>query len=165
MKTSFALLFDQGRAMSYTIIAKYPPNRSGAVWWHIKVEDAYYIVSANTVPYSGPETYIFKSDEDATFNGGDTVVEYRGTLDHKLAIAELFKVLAEESEEEDEETSNTISERDAHQRFDEFLDEIHGTVKCGELEWDMSRVLKEMDPTAYRCGLNDWLDAEGLELE
>lgn len=68
-------------------------------------------------------------------------------------------------EEEEDETSNTISERDAHQRFDEFLDEIHGTVLCGQLEWDMSRVLKEMDPTAYRCGLNDWLDSEGLELE
>lgn len=68
-------------------------------------------------------------------------------------------------EVEEDETSNTISERDALERFDDFLNEIHETVKCGELEWDMSRVLKEMDPTAYRCGFIDWLDSEGLELE
>lgn len=67
--------------------------------------------------------------------------------------------------EEEEEDETTISESDALQRFDEMLDEIHGTVKCGELEWDMSRVLKEMDETAYRCGFSDWLDSEGLELE
>lgn len=69
-------------------------------------------------------------------------------------------------EEQEEDTpATTITERAALERFDDFLDEIHGAVKCGELEWDMSRVLKEMDPTAYRCGFNDWLDSEGLELE
>lgn len=68
-------------------------------------------------------------------------------------------------EEDSEEESSAISEQDALERFDHFLDAIHETVKCGQLEWDMSRVLKEMDPTAYRCGFSDWLDSEGLELE
>lgn len=63
------------------------------------------------------------------------------------------------------EDETTISESDALKRYDEMLDEIHGTVKCGELEWNMSRVLKEMDETAYRCGFSDWLDSEDLELE
>jgi hypothetical protein len=71
----------------------------------------------------------------------------------------------EEVSEEEDDTPTKISESDALQRFDEMLDEIHETVKCGKLEWDMSRVLKEMDPTAYRCGFSDWLDSEGLELE
>jgi|SRR5687768_1919802 len=70
-----------------------------------------------------------------------------------------------DDDSEDEEESKTISEHDALERFDDFLNEIHEPVKCGILEWEMSRVLKEMDPTAYQCGFNDWLDSEGLELE
>lgn len=70
-----------------------------------------------------------------------------------------------EEHESEEEESKTISEADALTRYDEMLDEIHESVKCGYLEWGMSRVLKEMDPTAYRCGFSDWMDSEGLELE
>lgn len=54
-----------------------------------------------------------------------------------------------------------ISEQDAAERYDEFLDEI-GDVKIGELSYSASRVLKEVDPTAYRCGMADWLDSEEL---
>ena len=41
--------------------------------------------------------------------------------------------------------------------FNEYLDEIHeqdpGTLFGGYLG---SRILREVDETAYRCGLNDW---------
>lgn len=40
----------------------------------------------------------------------------------------------------------------------EMLDEC-STVKIGSLEYDASRVLREVDPTAYRCGLNDYVDS------
>lgn len=39
-------------------------------------------------------------------------------------------------------------------QYDEMLDEVHGDF----LGMDASYILKEMDPTAYRCGLLDYLD-------
>jgi len=49
---------------------------------------------------------------------------------------------------------------DYEKQYDEFLDEMTGEVKIGSLTFDASRILKELDPTAYRCGLNDWLGGE-----
>lgn len=66
----------------------------------------------------------------------------------------------------EEEESNTISEFDALQRFDDFLDEVWPeNVKVCGYEFTPSRALKELDPTAYREAFNNWLDSEGLELE
>ena len=39
-----------------------------------------------------------------------------------------------------------------------FADEIILGV-----EYDRSRILREIDPTAYRCGLHDFIDAEGID--
>ena len=44
--------------------------------------------------------------------------------------------------------------------YDEFLDEVYGIVKVCEYEYNTSQILKEVDPTAYRCGFVDWLDSE-----
>lgn len=52
---------------------------------------------------------------------------------------------------------------DAEQSFDDMLDEITGPVKVGGLEFVASRVLREMDPTAYRVGLHDYIDGEGID--
>lgn len=57
-----------------------------------------------------------------------------------------------------------ISEYDALNMFDESLDECWPMVKVCDMEFTPSRALKELDPIAYRCGFNDWLDSEGLEL-
>lgn len=43
--------------------------------------------------------------------------------------------------------------------FDEFLDEAYGTVKIAGFEYATSRALKEIDPTAYRCGTADYIDS------
>lgn len=75
------------------------------------------------------------------------------------------EVSSESDETEDEEESNTIHEREALERFDEFLDEIHPTVTVCGYNYDPARALKELDPTAYREEFNNWLDSEGLELE
>jgi hypothetical protein len=150
--------------MDYTVVDSLIVSPVGAKQWLIRVEEEFYIVSAVTVPYSGPETYVFPADRHGNITDFGEIVGLRGTLNHQEAIDELLVVLGE-SDEEEEETSNTIIDADAYQRYDEMLDEIHESVKCGDLEWDMSRVLKEMDPTAYQCGFNDWLDSEGLELE
>lgn len=42
--------------------------------------------------------------------------------------------------------------------YNEMLDEC-GTVKIGSLEYSPSDVLKSVDPTAYRCGLLDFIDS------
>ena len=39
-------------------------------------------------------------------------------------------------------------------QYDEMLDEVHGDF----LGMNASYILKETDPTAYRCGLLDYLD-------
>ncbi len=57
----------------------------------------------------------------------------------------------------------TISERELGDRYDDMLDEVHGTVTIAGLEYDTSIVLKNVDPIAYRCGFNDWTDAEGWD--
>ena len=46
--------------------------------------------------------------------------------------------------------------------YNESLDES-GYVVVGGLEFLPSRVLEEMDPTAYRCGFNDYLDMLGVD--
>lgn len=79
------------------LVKALPPNKVGAVWHVYKVdppieydedrEATYVVVSANTVPYSGPETYIFPSTD-----GGEVTDwlelegSYRGGLDHAAAL-------------------------------------------------------------------------------
>lgn len=57
-----------------------------------------------------------------------------------------------------------ILNSDATDRYNEMLDEVYETVKIGELHYDVSRVLSEVDPIAWREGFNDWLDSEDLEI-
>ncbi len=45
-------------------------------------------------------------------------------------------------------------------RYEESLRELYGDVNVCGMEMDAVRVLKEMDPTAYRCGMNDYEDSE-----
>lgn len=43
--------------------------------------------------------------------------------------------------------------------YDYFLDEAHGSIDIGCCNFSASRVLKELDPIAYRMGLLDYADA------
>lgn len=51
---------------------------------------------------------------------------------------------------------------DRESRFDDMLDDCYSFEKVGGIFACMSpsRVLKECDPTAYRCGVNDYADGE-----
>jgi len=49
--------------------------------------------------------------------------------------------------------------------YDDWLDEIDGTVKIGNLEYATSVVLKNTDPTAYRCGFSDYQDSMSETIE
>ena len=44
---------------------------------------------------------------------------------------------------------------DYTEQYDQMLDEVHGDF----LGMNASYILKETDPTAYRCGLLDYLDS------
>ncbi len=50
--------------------------------------------------------------------------------------------------------------------YDSILDDIYSFEKVGGPFETMlpSRVLKEVDPIAYRCGLNDWADQDFMEV-
>ncbi len=50
-------------------------------------------------------------------------------------------------------------ESDLEQEYKDFIDEFN-EVKIMGMSYCASRVLEELDPTAFRCGFNDWLDSE-----
>lgn len=53
------------------------------------------------------------------------------------------------------------SERELHDMYDEMLDEIYGLINICGYEYDASLALKNIDEVAYRCGFNDYVDAQG----
>lgn len=53
---------------------------------------------------------------------------------------------------------------DTEEHYAAALDDIYPVVEIGGLTFDPSRIVKELDPTAFRCGMNDYLDGdESLE--
>lgn len=54
------------------------------------------------------------------------------------------------------------SKVDTDELYDSMLDDCYSFEKVGGIFACMSpsRVLRECDPVAYRCGKNDWLDGE-----
>lgn len=54
---------------------------------------------------------------------------------------------------------------EAYERYDDMLNEISGPVRIGTLEYDAARVLREVDPIAYRTGFVDWADGEGIDTD
>lgn len=57
-----------------------------------------------------------------------------------------------------------VDEQDALGSYDEMLDEP-GPVTVAGQDFDPSRILREVDPIAYRVGFSDYLDAQGWTLE
>lgn len=46
--------------------------------------------------------------------------------------------------------------------FDDAIDETTDAVLIWGMEYSPSRVLKEVDPIAYRCEFANWCDSEGI---
>ena len=55
-----------------------------------------------------------------------------------------------------------IPEHEAEALYNELIDECNKPIKIFDMEYLPSRALKELDPIAYNCGFNEWLDAENL---
>ena len=52
---------------------------------------------------------------------------------------------------------------DYEDQFDDMLDESIPEIEIGSLTYLPSHVLKNVDPTAYRCSLNDFVDSLDVE--
>lgn len=64
-----------------------------------------------------------------------------------------------------DEQSEMIDEVAAHELYDDYLDEVHRSVRILGIDFLPSRILQEVDPVAYRCGFNDYVDANYVEIE
>lgn len=53
---------------------------------------------------------------------------------------------------------NATETENRDDEYDDYIDEF-STVEIGSLTYSGSRVLKELDPIAYRCGYSDFTDA------
>jgi hypothetical protein len=58
-----------------------------------------------------------------------------------------------------------ISRYDALERFAQEIDECYEPVLIMGIPRDPAHVFQEVDPIMYNEMFNNWLDAEGLELE
>lgn len=56
-----------------------------------------------------------------------------------------------------------IGEDKYDENYDEWLDEIYGEIMIGNISFLPSRILKELDPIAYRCGFSDYIDSLDIE--
>ena len=52
-----------------------------------------------------------------------------------------------------------ISEQMASEMYEEMLDDCEGPVELCGMTYSASHVLREVDPTAFRCGFNDYVDS------
>ena len=51
-----------------------------------------------------------------------------------------------------------ISEAEAVERYEDMLDQ-EGSVRVAGMYFEPSSILRELDPVAYRCGFNDFVDS------
>lgn len=77
----------------------------------------------------------------------------------------VYKTAEELREELDEKRArlNVLENNENTDEYDEMLDEA-GPVEVAGLTFNPSQIVKEMDPTAYRCGMNDHNDSEISDL-
>jgi hypothetical protein len=59
----------------------------------------------------------------------------------------------------------TMTEREALEAYREMLNECYGNIEIAGLEYTTALALEQVDEIAFRCGFNDWTDAEGIEIE
>jgi hypothetical protein len=54
--------------------------------------------------------------------------------------------------------SGNLTDNDLQEMHDDLIDEIYPPVTIGIYEWAPSRVLKVMDPVAYRISVVEYVD-------
>ena len=76
---------------------------------------------------------------------------------------EIRKMQAMIADKEKQQEQIELDPDDYEDQFDESLDESIPEIEIGCLTYSPSHVLKNVDPTAYRCGLNDFVDSLDVE--
>jgi cell division protein FtsB len=80
----------------------------------------------------------------------------------KAMKQELDKLIERETDLQFQIEQFELEPSDYEDQYIELLDD-EGTVTAGGLEFYPSRILSELDPIAYSCGLSDYADSCGLE--
>ena len=58
--------------------------------------------------------------------------------------------------------SENLAPLDTEELYANMLDDCYGEVKIAGYSFSTSRALKELDPTAFRCGESDYIDSLSL---
>ena len=61
--------------------------------------------------------------------------------------------------ESEEDVREAVELRYGEDSFDEFLDALYGSVEIVSMNFNASRILRELDPIAYRCAYDDYMDS------
>lgn len=54
---------------------------------------------------------------------------------------------------------------DGQELYEQMLNECYELVSIGSIQWNPGYVLKELDPTAFRCGASDYLANDNTYVE
>lgn len=76
---------------------------------------------------------------------------------------EIRKMQALIADKEKQQEQIEFDPDDYEDQFDDMLDESIPEIDIGGLTYSPSHVLKNVDPVAYRCGLNDFIDSFDVE--
>ena len=76
---------------------------------------------------------------------------------------EIRKMQSQIADKEKQQSNIELDPDDYEDQFDESLDESIPEIEIGCLTYSPSHVLKNVDPTAYRCSLNDFVDSLDVE--
>ena len=76
---------------------------------------------------------------------------------------EIRKMQALIADKEKQQSQIELDPDDYEDQFDEYLDESIPEIEIVCLTYSPSRVLKNVDPVAYRCGLNDFVNSLDVE--
>jgi predicted nucleic acid-binding Zn-ribbon protein len=86
----------------------------------------------------------------------ETIIKMQDDLTEKEE--ELKRLNAALQEKENEQDNIELDPDGYKDGYDDFIDECYPEINIG-VTFSPSYVLKNLDPTAYRCGLNDYLDS------
>ena len=73
------------------------------------------------------------------------------------------KMQSQIADKEKQQEQFELDPDDYEDQFDESLDDSIPEIEIGCLTYSPSHVLKNIDPTAYRCSLNDFIDSLDVE--
>lgn len=92
----------------------------------------------------------------------DVIDELQEKIQEKQKIKQVYEKNLEVLREEL--SGLEVDEEDYREAYDDFIDE-YGPIEIMGMEYLASRVLKEVDPIAYNCGLSDYCDSIDLTEE